>query len=667
MNSENLQPIAKQRYYDQQLLKLEDFQREQDFHIDYRQLQNQLLLKPGILAGLTIQQGVTEGQVQITPGVAIDNSGCLINLTDNAKFNNADLLVQSGQFLLDLSNQQYHDKTWLLTLEYNQEEDPTNLNQWKEIPKFGLILSTNEASRTQIVLATLNVTTSQMGATHSINIEIDLSIRVNAVLAAERIPELNVEQIPNLPVSKISGQFSADQIPELSADKITSGLFNLGQIPNLPPSKIEGNLGIEQIPELSAEKITSGMLKVDIIPDLPSSKLIGKLSPEQIPYIQDLKFRLDKPNIIGEETVTLAWSSELAEKVVLEYVFENTIQKQEWNDNLDQAKTYELKPYQTSVYTLTAYKEANLQDQKQFVVQVIPNEFQFLKNLYYEGLDLCNALESCFKRYHLLPLTKESIGTLIDAAKRANYSEEEALNLLKGHLELASPVITSFSFIERVFSITWNTVESADSYELELFNNSDQIIDSRKVDSTIHSLEITPVQSPDPGIYKVQVRAIAIGVIYGSWSSKQTYTIKPTISIGDFNWQVAGPGTTSIESSNNNSITFNYSLEGQSVWQEQTWRYFATSSKTGVVKFNWNYSGFHGWYQVKAKINGFSKGLLEENQNLSFGVGGSMRGEGQALIKINQGYEFGFVITGSNKDRDTRLLGSLTITITEFL
>jgi hypothetical protein len=136
-----------------------------------------------------------------------------------------------------------------------------------------------------------------------------------------------------------------------------------------------------------------------------------------------------------------------------------------------------------------------------------------------------------------------------------------------------------------------------------------------------------------------------------------------TISIGDFNWQVTGPGTTSIELSNNNSITFNYRLEGESVWQTQTWIFFATAARTGVVKFNWNYSGFHGWYQVQAEINAFSKGLPEQNQNFSFSVGGSMQGEGQALIKINQGYEFGFVIKGRNFDRDTRLLGSLTITI----
>ncbi|CAD5937262.1 hypothetical protein [Planktothrix agardhii] len=652
MNSES--PIAKQRYYDEQLLTLEDFQREQNFHIANRELQNQLLLKSGILMGLTIQVGPTHGQVQIMPGVAIDNSGRLINLTDSAKFNNANVLRQLGQFLLNLSDQQYYNKHWLLTLEYNEEEDPTNLSQWKVIPKFKLTLSTTEVSHDQVALATLNVTTTQ--GESSINIEIDSSIRVKAVIATEHIPDLKAEQIPSLSPEKITGILKAEQIPNLPASKI-EGDFSIEQIPDLSAAKItSGQFNADQIPSLSPEKIT-GILKAEQIPNLPASKIEGDFSI-------DIKFHLDKPNINGEETVTLTWSSQLADKMVLEYIFENKIQKQEWTANLDQEKTYDLTPYQTSTYTLTTYKETNVQDQKQFVVQVIPNEFQFLKNLYYGGWDLSNALESCFKRYHLLPLTKESIVTLIDAAKRANYSEEGTLNFLKGYLELASPVITSFSYTGSVFRITWNTVQNADNYELELFNNSDQIINSTKVNSTINSLEITPVQSPEPGIYKIQVRTIAISVIFSSWSNQQICKIEPTISIKDFNWQVTGPGTTSINSSNNNSITFNYSLAGDIVHQEQTWKYSATSSKTGVVKFNWKYSGFHGWYQVKAEINAFSKGLSEEEQTqkLSFGVGGSMGGEGQLLIKVNQGYEFGFVITGSNFDSDTRLLGNLTIT-----
>jgi hypothetical protein len=537
MNTENFQLIPKQRYYNQQLLQLEDFQREQNFHIAYRQLQNQLLLEPGILAGLIVQGGATQGQVQITPGVAIDSLGRVINLIDGAKFNGVNISVQSGQFLLDLSDQQYRNNTWLLTLEYNQEEDPNFPNQWKEIPKFVLIPSTNGANYDQIALATLNVMTSETSATVSISIDINSSIRVKAVIAPERIPALNVEQIPNLPASKIEGNFSIEQIPELSADKITSGFFNLGQIPNLPVSKIEGNLGIEQIPELSAEKITSGILKVDRIPDLPTSKLIGQLSLDQIPNTQtnnsvDLIFHLDKPNINGEEAVTLTWSSKLADKMVLEYIFENKIQKQEWFGNLDQEITYDLKPYQTSAYTLTTYKEANIQDQKQFIVQVIPNEFQFLKNLYYEGLDLSNALESCFKRYHLLPLTKKSIEILIDAAKRANYSEQEALNLLKGHLELASPLITSFSYIDNDFTITWNPVEDADNYELELFDKNNQKVEllNGKSDGQTNSLVVRTLLIPTIGNYSVHIRAVALNEIFSPWSNEQTILINPAMS-----------------------------------------------------------------------------------------------------------------------------------------
>lgn len=373
MSTENFKSIPKQRYYDNQLLTVEDFQREQDFHIAYRQLQNQLLLEPGILAGLTVEGGATQGQVQIKPGVAIDSLGRVINLIDGAKFNGVNISVQSGQFLLDLSDQKYRNNTWLLTLEYNQEEEsPTSTSsQYKEIPKFGLVLGTNGANSNQILLANINVTISQA---NSLEIKIDLSNRVVAVLASERIL--------NLPASKITGKLSSEQLP-----------------------------------------------------DLPASKITGKLSPEQLPDIQskdsaDLKFSLDKPNIQGEEMVTLTWSSQEDDKVALGYIFENQIQQKEWSDNLNSANTYLLNPYQTTTYTLTAYKEKIVQVQKQFVVQVIPDEFQYLKRLYEEGVKLSDALELCLNRYNLLPLTEQSINNLAEAATRASYSAKNARDIL---------------------------------------------------------------------------------------------------------------------------------------------------------------------------------------------------------------------------------------------
>jgi formylglycine-generating enzyme required for sulfatase activity len=391
MSTENFKSIPKQRYYDNQLLTVEDFQREQDFHIAYRQLQNQLLLEPGILAGLTVQEGATQGQVQIRPGVAIDSLGRVINLIDGAKFNGVNISVQSGQFLLDLSDQKYRNNTWLLTLEYNQEEEsPTSTSsQYKEIPKFGLVLGTNGANSDQILLASLNVTTSQA---NSLEIKIDLSNRVVAVLASERIP--------NLPASKILGKFNANQIPELSADKITSGSFNVEQIPDLPASKITGTLDPKQLPDIKSTDVAS------------------------------LKFSLDKPNIQGEETVTLTWSSQQSDKVALGYIFENQIQQQEWNENLSSENTYSLNPYQTTTYTLTAYQKNIIQVQKQFVVQVIPNEFQYLKRLHEEGVQLSDALELCLNRYNLSPLTEQSVNNLVEAATRANYSATNARDIL---------------------------------------------------------------------------------------------------------------------------------------------------------------------------------------------------------------------------------------------
>ena len=91
-------------------------------------------------------------------------------------------------------------------------------------------------------------------------------------------------QIPNISASKItSGTLDAARIPNIDASKITSGTFADGRIPNLAASKItSGTFSADRIPNLAASKITSGTLGVDRIPTLTAAKIpnldTGKLT-----------------------------------------------------------------------------------------------------------------------------------------------------------------------------------------------------------------------------------------------------------------------------------------------------------------------------------------------------------------------------------------------------
>ena len=91
-------------------------------------------------------------------------------------------------------------------------------------------------------------------------------------------------QIPNISASKItSGTLDAARVPNIDASKVTSGTFADGRIPNLAASKItSGTFSADRIPNLAATKITSGTLGVDRIPTLTAAKIpnldTGKLT-----------------------------------------------------------------------------------------------------------------------------------------------------------------------------------------------------------------------------------------------------------------------------------------------------------------------------------------------------------------------------------------------------
>lgn len=72
----------------------------------------------------------------------------------------------------------------------------------------------------------------------------------------------------------LSKTWTASQIPNLSAGKITSGTFDAARIPALDASKVmSGTFAAARIPSLDASKITSGTFADARIPNLNTSKL----------------------------------------------------------------------------------------------------------------------------------------------------------------------------------------------------------------------------------------------------------------------------------------------------------------------------------------------------------------------------------------------------------
>lgn len=72
----------------------------------------------------------------------------------------------------------------------------------------------------------------------------------------------------------LSKTWTASQIPNLSAGKITSGAFGAARIPNLDASKVtSGTFAEARIPTLAASKITSGTFDVGRIPTLTAAKI----------------------------------------------------------------------------------------------------------------------------------------------------------------------------------------------------------------------------------------------------------------------------------------------------------------------------------------------------------------------------------------------------------
>lgn len=77
------------------------------------------------------------------------------------------------------------------------------------------------------------------------------------------------------------------------------------------------------------------------------------------------------------------------------------------------------------------------------------------------------------------------------------------------------------------------------------------------------------------------------------------------------NWQSAGPGTKTITPASGPTpdITFHYEINyGGGGAPLTTWTFSNSAAESGMVTFNWNYSGFHAFFQTQAFLRVFADG-----------------------------------------------------------
>ncbi len=90
-------PIKRMHYFDHQFLRVEDFTCEQDYHIAMRRLHNRSLHTWGVAKGLDLSITKDKSQVKVSAGVAVDQDGKEIWLTEEYPIKSDVLSTYKGQ------------------------------------------------------------------------------------------------------------------------------------------------------------------------------------------------------------------------------------------------------------------------------------------------------------------------------------------------------------------------------------------------------------------------------------------------------------------------------------------------------------------------------------------------------------------------------------------
>ena len=140
------------------------------------------------------------------------------------------------------------------------------------------------------------------------------------------------------------------------------------------------------------------------------------------------------------------------------------------------------------------------------------------------------------------------------------------------------------------------------------------------------------------------------------------------------NWSSSGinQGTTSISPASGPATSAEFSYDVHLPYPApagvsyRTANFSTTAPRTGYVSFDWTYAFHHCWYNVYADFYVFAEGssgttLIHEVDFYNLLYTGPQTFSGSSTIWVEEGYDFGFIIGGSNFDYSGFIYGTLTV------
>ena len=152
----------------------------------------------------------------------------------------------------------------------------------------------------------------------------------------------------------------------------------------------------------------------------------------------------------------------------------------------------------------------------------------------------------------------------------------------------------------------------------------------------------------------------------GGVSASRTFSV--TAPVPGVTWGMSGPGTTNVTQASGSSdveATYSLNLGGGGVPQ-QSWDVSGLTASAGTMTLDWGLDGFHAWFAAYAYldlivIRGGS--VVSTTALVGQGVSGPFGFNGSNSVTVQAGDRVVFRIRGQNFDSDSRLLGTLRVTV----